>query len=234
MSFLINELFSVRGKTAIVTGGSRGIGRMIAEGYVQNGVKTYITARKSGACIATAEQLAEQGECIAIPADLSIKDGGEAFIKQVEERESKIDILVNNAGAAWGAPFEDYPDDGYDKVMNINQLLKRNQNLNRRIGKDYIGHEVVAEIIDTKDDEFKMNIGKRVIVAGLDRDYKSIPFKSMANLLAHAEKITKLSSICIVCGDYAYFSQRLTDHKTQILVGETDEYEARCRKCFKP
>ena len=56
----------------------------------------------------------------------------------------------------------------------------------------------------------------------------------MANLLAHAEKITKLSSICIVCGDYAYFSQRLTDDKTQILVGETDEYEARCRKCFKP
>ena len=120
MSFLINELFSVRGKTAIVTGGSRGIGRMIAEGYVQNGVKTYITARKSGACIATAEQLAEQGECIAIPADLSTKDGRETFIKQVEERESKIDILVNNAGAAWGAPFEDYPDDGYDKVMNIN------------------------------------------------------------------------------------------------------------------
>ena len=120
MAFLITELFSVRGKTAIVTGGSRGIGRMIAEGYVQNGVKTYITARKSGACIATAEQLAEQGECIAIPADLSTKDGREAFIKQITERESKIDILVNNAGAAWGAPFEDYPDDGYDKVMNIN------------------------------------------------------------------------------------------------------------------
>ena len=78
------------------------------------------------------------------------------------------------------------------------------------------------------------NDGKRVIVAGLDRDYKSIPFKPMANLLAHAEKITKLSSICIVCGDYAYFSQRLTDDKTQILVGETNEYEARCRKCFKP
>ena len=78
------------------------------------------------------------------------------------------------------------------------------------------------------------NDGKRVIVAGLDRDYKSIPFKPMANLLAHAEKITKLSSICIVGGDYAYFSQRLTDDKTQILVGETDEYEARCRKCFKP
>ena len=76
--------------------------------------------------------------------------------------------------------------------------------------------------------------GKNIIVAGLDRDYKSIPFKSIAYLLAHAEKITKLSSICMICGNYAYFSQRLTDDKTQILVGESEEYEARCRKCFKP
>ena len=64
--------------------------------------------------------------------------------------------------------------------------------------------------------------------------YKSIPFESMAYLLAHAEKITKLSSICMICGGYAYFSQRLTDDKSQILVGESEEYEARCRKCFKP
>ena len=120
MSFILSELFSVQGKVAIVTGGSRGIGRMIAEGYVQNGVKTYITARKAEACIETAKRLSEQGECIAIPADLSTKDGRELFIKQIAERENKIDILVNNAGAAWGAPFEDYPDEGYDKVMNIN------------------------------------------------------------------------------------------------------------------
>ena len=106
MSFILSELFSVQGKVAIVTGGSRGIGRMIAEGYVQNGVKTYITARKAEACIETAKRLSEQGKCIAIPADLSTKDGRE--------------ILINNAGAAWGAPFEDYPDEGYDKVMNIN------------------------------------------------------------------------------------------------------------------
>ena len=78
------------------------------------------------------------------------------------------------------------------------------------------------------------NDGKRIIIAGLDRDYKSIPFESMAYLLAHAEKITKLSSICMSCGDYAYFSQRLTDDESQILVGESEEYEARCRKCFKP
>ena len=88
MSFLINELFSVPGKTAIVTGGSRGIGRMIAEVMLKV-VKTYITARKSGACIATAEQLTEQGECIAIPADLSTKDGREAFIKQIKKEKAK-------------------------------------------------------------------------------------------------------------------------------------------------
>ena len=120
MSFRLAELFSVDGKTAIVTGGSRGIGKMIARGYVENGVKTYITARKVEACEKTAEELSDSGECIAFPADLATKEGRDNFIERIKEREEKIDILVNNAGAAWGAPFEDYPDDGYDKVMNIN------------------------------------------------------------------------------------------------------------------
>lgn len=120
MSFQINDLFSVAGKTAVVTGGSRGIGKMIAEGFVANGVKTYITARKAEACVATAAELSEFGKCIAIPADLSSDDGREAFVNALKNREEKIDILVNNAGAAWGAPFEDYPADGYDKVMDIN------------------------------------------------------------------------------------------------------------------
>lgn len=120
MSFNIDQLFSVAGKTAIVTGGSRGIGKMIASGYVENGVKTYISARKAAACEATAAELSEKGQCIALPADLSSDEGRKAFIEQIKERESKIDILVNNAGAAWGASFEEYPDDGYDKVMDIN------------------------------------------------------------------------------------------------------------------
>ena len=94
MSFEISNLFSVAGKTAIVTGGSRGIGRMIAQGYVENGVKTYISARKAEACIATAEELSEKGECIAFPADLSTKEGRDAFIGEITEREDKIDILV--------------------------------------------------------------------------------------------------------------------------------------------
>lgn len=120
MSFNIDQLFSVAGKTAIVTGGSRGIGKMIARGYVENGVKTYITARKAAACEATAAELSEKGSCIALPADLSSDEGRKEFVAQIKEKESKIDILVNNAGAAWGASFEEYPDDGYDKVMDIN------------------------------------------------------------------------------------------------------------------
>ncbi|HAT28317.1 MAG TPA: SDR family oxidoreductase [Gammaproteobacteria bacterium] len=120
MSFNINEMFSVAGKTAIVTGGSRGIGKMIAEGFVENGVKTYITARKAEACEATAAELSVNGVCIALPADISTTSGRNLFVKAIKQRENKIDILVNNAGAAWGASFEDYPDDGYDKVMDIN------------------------------------------------------------------------------------------------------------------
>ncbi len=120
MTLAINDLFSVAGKVAIVTGGSRGIGRMIAEGFVENGVRTYITARKAYACAETAAELSKKGECIALPADLSTKEGREAFVAEITAREAKIDILVNNAGAAWGAPFEEYPDEGYDKVMDIN------------------------------------------------------------------------------------------------------------------
>jgi len=78
------------------------------------------------------------------------------------------------------------------------------------------------------------NDGKRIIIAGLDRDYKAIPFGPMANLLAHADYITKLNAICMVCGNQASFSQRLTKDENQILVGESDNYEARCRDCYKP
>lgn len=120
MSLAISDLFNVGGKTAVVTGGSRGIGRMIAEAYVANGVRTYITARKAEACQQAAEEMSALGDCVAIPADLSSQEGRTAFVAALRERESKIDILVNNAGAAWGAAFEDYPESGYDKVMDIN------------------------------------------------------------------------------------------------------------------
>jgi len=122
MSLNIKTLFSVAGKIAVVTGGSRGIGKMIATGFVENGVKTYITARKADACEKTAEELTAMGagECIAIPADLSTSKGRTDFVTGLQTYEDSLDILVNNAGAAWGAPFEEYPEEGYDKVMNIN------------------------------------------------------------------------------------------------------------------
>jgi NAD(P)-dependent dehydrogenase (short-subunit alcohol dehydrogenase family) len=116
----IQNLFGLAGKTAIVTGGSRGIGFMIASGLVANGVRTYITARKAEACDEAAARLSETGECISIPADMTDSDGLARFVGAVDEREPQIDILVNNAGAAWGAPLGEFPESGFDKVLNIN------------------------------------------------------------------------------------------------------------------
>ncbi len=116
----MKNLFDVSGKVALVTGGSRGIGEMIAEGYVANGVRTYISARKAGPCDATAARLSEQGECISIPADLSTMAGIQSLAAEIKSREKQLDILVNNAGATWGAPIEEFPESGWDKVMDIN------------------------------------------------------------------------------------------------------------------
>ena len=116
----MKNLFDVSGKVALVTGGSRGIGAMIAEGFVTHGVRTYITARKADACDATAERLSAIGECISIPADLSAAEGIEALVGQLTERERQLDILVNNAGAVWGEPLETFPEAAWDKVMTIN------------------------------------------------------------------------------------------------------------------
>ena len=116
----IEELFSVRGKVALVTGGSRGLGEMIARAYVENGAKVYITARKAEACEALAKELSQFGECIAIPADLSRMDEIARLAGEVHKREKKLDILVNNAGASWGATFAEFPENGWDKVMDLN------------------------------------------------------------------------------------------------------------------
>jgi NAD(P)-dependent dehydrogenase (short-subunit alcohol dehydrogenase family) len=114
------ELFSIRGKTAVVTGGSRGIGKMIATGLVSAGARVYICARKADACDATAAELSKLGECISLPADLSTEAGAADLVSRVTEREPRLHILVNNAGAAWGAPLEEYPDSAFDKVLNVN------------------------------------------------------------------------------------------------------------------
>ncbi|MCH4893643.1 SDR family oxidoreductase [Sphingomonas sp. SFZ2018-12] len=113
-------LFSVRGKVALVTGGTRGIGYMIADGLVRAGARVYISSRKAEACAQAAAELSAHGEAIAIPADLGDPAGVAAVSTELAAREPKLDILVNNAGANWGAPFESFPQSGWDKVMDLN------------------------------------------------------------------------------------------------------------------
>ena len=118
----LKNLFSIEGKVALVTGGSRGIGEMIAAGFLANGAKVYISSRKAEVCDATAERLAAEygGECISLPADCSNVEGVQALADAVIARESKLDILVNNAGVSWGAPLDEFPEIGWDKVMDTN------------------------------------------------------------------------------------------------------------------
>ena len=114
------ELFSVEGKIALVTGGSRGIGLMIARGLVDAGARVYVSSRKADVCEAVAKELSAAGTCLALPADLSTLDGVARLVEALGQRESQLDILVNNAGANWGAPLEEFPESGWDKVMDLN------------------------------------------------------------------------------------------------------------------
>ncbi|MBD5606608.1 MAG: SDR family oxidoreductase [Candidatus Eremiobacteraeota bacterium] len=120
MSLTIDSLFSVRGKTALVTGGSRGIGEMIARGLVENGARVYISSRKADVCEELARDLSAAGTCVALPADLANMDDAGRLAAAVAERESSLDILVNNAGAAWGEPFDAFSERGWDRVMDLN------------------------------------------------------------------------------------------------------------------
>ena len=117
----MNNLFSIEGKVALITGGSRGIGEMIAAGFLANGTKVYISSRKSDVCDATAKRLQEEfgGECISVPADLSNLEGINTLANSISEKDS-LDILVNNAGASWGEPIDEYSEKGWDKVMDTN------------------------------------------------------------------------------------------------------------------
>ena len=116
----MDSLFSLTGKVAIVTGGSRGLGAMIARGLLESGVKTYITSRKLEELQLAADEMSEFGECIPVQSDLSTVEGVKTFAKIIKARESKIHILVNNAGASWGASIDEYPESGWDKVMDLN------------------------------------------------------------------------------------------------------------------
>ena len=117
----MKNLFSLAGRVALVTGGSRGIGKMIATGFIEYGAKVYISARKADECNATAAELsAAGGTCISLPQDISTVAGCRALAEEIKRREPHLDILVNNAGAAWAEPFDEFPEQGWDKVMNLN------------------------------------------------------------------------------------------------------------------
>ena len=114
------ELFSVKGKVALVTGGTRGIGLMIARGFVENGVRTYVCSRKKDACAETERELSKHGQCVGIPADLATQEGVAHVVRELSGREPALHVLVNNAGANWGAPLDEFPESGWDKVMDLN------------------------------------------------------------------------------------------------------------------
>lgn len=114
------DLFSLAGKTALITGGSRGIGLMIASGYVDAGVKVYISSRKADVCEEVAAELSKRGECIALPADLSTEAEAQRLAAEVAEREDTLDILVNNAGATWGAPIDEFDEAAWERVLALN------------------------------------------------------------------------------------------------------------------
>jgi NAD(P)-dependent dehydrogenase (short-subunit alcohol dehydrogenase family) len=116
----VSDLFSVAGKVVVVTGGSRGIGLMIARGFVEAGANVYISSRKAEVCDEVAEQLSRLGTCASVPADLATEAGAKKLAADILAKESKVDVLVNNAGANWGAPMAEYPDAAWDKVLALN------------------------------------------------------------------------------------------------------------------
>jgi NAD(P)-dependent dehydrogenase (short-subunit alcohol dehydrogenase family) len=116
----MSDLFDISGKTGVVTGGSRGIGFMIAHGLVAGGARVFISSRKAEELEAAAEELRKTGDCQAIPADLSTPEGARALGEAVRARTDELSILVNNAGATWGAPLEEFPPSGWDRVLHTN------------------------------------------------------------------------------------------------------------------
>ena len=118
---MIDELFSMQDKVCVITGGSRGLGFYMAKAFLAAGAaRVYITSRKVEECQAAAEELAQWGEAIALPGDISTMDEIQGLVDTLTEREDSIDVLVNNAGCAWLEPLESFQEIGWDKVMDLN------------------------------------------------------------------------------------------------------------------
>lgn len=118
---MFETLFSMKGKVCVVTGGSRGLGYYMSRGFLEAGAaRVYITARKEAACMEAARDLSQYGPCTALTGDISSMTEIKKLAETLMEKESGIDVLVNNAGAAWGAPLETFPENGWDKVMDLN------------------------------------------------------------------------------------------------------------------
>jgi NAD(P)-dependent dehydrogenase (short-subunit alcohol dehydrogenase family) len=211
----MKNLFDVSGKVAVVTGGSRGIGAMVARGFVENGVRTYITSRKEDELRATEAELSALGECIGIQSDLSSMDGVQAFADAVTAREGSLDILVNNAGATWGAPIDEFPENGWDKVMDLNvkSLFFLTQKLLpalRKAGSDEDPSRVInigsingysySPLLNYSYSASKAAVHHltRHLAVDLARDYVNVngiapgffPSKMTAHMLAEEEKMT--------------------------------------------
>ncbi|KAI1789957.1 NAD(P)-binding protein [Ganoderma leucocontextum] len=131
-SFQVNSLFDVKGKVVLITGGTRGIGKMIATGFIKNGAKVYISSRSPKDCAATEKELNElgPGQCIAIPADMQKLEQVDHLVAELSKREKALHVLVNNAGAAWGDTLDDYPDSAWTKLLTLN--LQRVFNLTQK------------------------------------------------------------------------------------------------------
>jgi NAD(P)-dependent dehydrogenase (short-subunit alcohol dehydrogenase family) len=114
----MSNLFDISGKKALVTGGSRGIGLMIARGYVDAGATVFISSRKKEVCDEVAAELGPS--CISLPADLAHAEEVTRLANEVRNHTDRLDILVNNAGATWGAPLAEYPESAFDKVLTLN------------------------------------------------------------------------------------------------------------------
>lgn len=117
---MIENLFNLKGKVALVTGGAKGLGAMITRGLVEAGVKVYISSRSADSCTAYAKEMAQYGECVALPADLTNMENISALAAKISENETQLDILINNSGATWGAPIGQFPEKGWDRVMDLN------------------------------------------------------------------------------------------------------------------